>query len=140
MNEHYERKFFNKPKLLIRIKSMFIDTMVIILMMILFTEILEFFHVESGKVRAIFLIPILFYEPISICLGGTIGQRIMKIEVIKFDEFKNQNQKKHISFLFSLIRYITKIVLGWISLLTIHSDYYGQAIHDKVGKSIVSFR
>jgi len=132
--------FFNKPSLMLRIKSMLIDSVVIFSLMLIISFILNSLNIESGRVRGLAFLIVLLYEPILITLKGTIGQRIMGLRVINSSFYKEENDRKNINFIFSILRYITKIFLGWISLLTIHSDQYGQAIHDKVGQSIMTFK
>ena len=44
---------------------------------------------------------------------------------------------KNISFPFALVRYLLKMFLGWISLLTITANDKKKAIHDFVAKSVV---
>jgi hypothetical protein len=46
--------------------------------------------------------------------------------------------KTNINIFYSIFRYLSKLLLGWISLLTIHSDDYGRAIHDKIGNSVMT--
>ena len=80
------------------------------------------------------------YEPILVAFGGTLGQRIMGLSVVHSQSYQSSKEKRNINPLFSFYRYIAKLLLGWISLLTIHSDQYGRVIHDKVGNSIMAFR
>ena len=60
---------FNRPNLLIRIKSMLADSMVIIMLMIIASIILNVLQVESGVVRGITFVLILMYEPIMVAIN-----------------------------------------------------------------------
>lgn len=135
-----QHSYFNKPSLILRIKSMLIDSVIIIFLMFIMSLILNFLSIESGNIRGIALLIVILYEPILVTFGGTIGQRTMGLRVVKSKDFKNNNEKRNINPFNSIFRYISKLLLGWISLLTIHSDNYGQAIHDKIGQSIMTFK
>jgi len=63
----------------------------------------------------------------------------MGLKVQKFSFLENENQKSNLNIFSSVIRFFTKILLGWLSLLTIHGDDYGRAIHDKLGDSVMTF-
>lgn len=134
-----EKIYFNKPGLIPRIKAMVIDSVIIVGLMLLVSSILNLLAIESGTIRGAALVLIFLYEPILVTFGGTIGQRIMGLRVRDFSAYEDNKQKQSINFFSSLIRYTTKLVLGIISLLIIHSDNYGQAIHDKVGNSVMTF-
>jgi len=130
---------FNRPSLLARIKSMMADSIVIIILMIIAATILNTLHIESGLIRAIALSLILLYEPIMVAIDRTIGQRIMGLRVRNYTKFINEGTSENINILYSLLRFLAKVLLGWVSLLTIHSNTYGQAIHDKLGNSVMTF-
>ena len=135
-----DKIYFYKPQLIKRIKSMMLDTVLIIFLMFLMSLILGVLNIESGLVRGICLGLVVLYEPILVTFGGTIGHRIMGLRVRSFSSYSTDKSENSINFFYSLIRFATKILLGWISLLTIHSDDYGQAMHDKVGNSIMTFK
>jgi len=130
---------FNRPSLLTRIKSMLADSLVIIALMAIAATILNMLNIESGLVRGITLSLILLYEPIMVAIDRTIGQRIMGLRVRNYTKFIDEDTSENINIFYSLIRFGAKILLGWVSLLTIHSNTYGQAIHDKVGNSLMTF-
>lgn len=137
--EDFKQEFlFDKPSLIKRIKCTIIDTMMIILIMYLISIVINGLNIKSGLVRGLALGLTLLYEPIMTSIARTIGQQIMGLRVLNFaPESINENDKK-ISLVKSLARYFFKVTLGWISLLTIHSDIYGRAIHDKVSSSIMT--
>lgn len=138
--ENFEEQldYFNKPNLILRVKSMMVDSFIIIALMYVAFLLLDNLGIGSGKIKGTILGLIFLYEPILTSINRTIGQKIMGLRVRKFGEYKNNGKRINISMVSSIIRYITKILLGWISLLTIHSDKYGQAIHDKIGNSLMT--
>ena len=129
--------YFNKPSLLVRMKCTMIDTVVFIILMYVVSAILNSLNIESGTIRAFALVIIILYEPIMTSVSRTLGQKIMGIRVRKFTPFVKDKEKLNISIFKSMIRFVSKLLLGFISLLTIHGDSYGQAIHDKLGNSIM---
>jgi uncharacterized RDD family membrane protein YckC len=136
---HGELFYFNKPGLMERMKSTLIDACVVIFLLYLASMLLNSLGIESGVVKAFFLVLVFLYEPIAMAMDRTIGQRMMGLKVVNFSLYKNNDKTIKINILSSLVRYAAKLFLGWISLLTIHSDKYGQAIHDKLGNSVVLF-
>lgn len=131
---------FRKPSLILRVKSMIIDTFFVIVLMYLASLILNSFAIESGQIRAISLSLIFLYEPIFTSINQTFGQKIMGIQVRNYQHLRESKTKVNINFFVSLFRYFIKIALGWISLLTIHSDSYGRAIHDKLSNSVMTHK
>lgn len=134
---------FNKvniiaPSLPNRIKSMFIDSIVIIVLMFLASKLLELMHVESTAIRVAIFALVFMYEPIMVSYKRTIGQKIMKIRVRDYSKIVNSGDEININFFFSILRYITKLLLGWISLITIHYDNHSRAMHDYISKSVMT--
>jgi len=117
---------------------MIIDTFMIIVLMYIAFLVLDNLAIESGKIRGLIMGSIFLYEPIFTSINRTVGQKIMGLRVRKFEDFRKNKNKSNINIVNSIIRYIAKILLGWVSLLTIHSDNYGQAIHDKMGNSLMT--
>lgn len=138
-SKHGENKsvLFNKPSLIIRIQAMFIDIIIITSMMMLITQILILINIDSPELRVLFFALVVLYEPILVTFDRTIGQRFMGLQVYNHSEWSKGNKKAKIPFVFSLVRFTTKFSLGWLSLLTIHLDPYGRAIHDRIGDSLI---
>lgn len=130
--------YFNKPSLVLRIKSIFVDSLVIIVLMMIASKIVNLLDIDSGMVRGIVLVSILLYEPILTSLNRTVGQKIMGLRVRNYSSLKKSDQPKNINIGWSLLRFVIKTLLGWISLLTIHSNVYGKAIHDSVSGSVMT--
>lgn len=126
-----------KPSLLTRIKSSLIDSVILILLMYLASLVIGSFEQVPNYVRMISFILIWLYEPIFVTLGQTLGQKLTGLKVSHFDKSDFGKQRSKVKFHHSLIRYLFKIILGWISLLTIHRDPYGRAIHDKLSKTVM---
>jgi len=127
----------NYPVLLDRFKAVFADSIVLIILMKIITDIFSLFDNVPDISRAIAFVFIFFlYDPLFTSIfGGTIGHRINGIRVKK-----EINTNKNISFPMAFIRFIIKASLGWISMLTVPSDEKKKAIHDNLANSIVIYK
>jgi uncharacterized RDD family membrane protein YckC len=128
---------FNYPSVLYRLKAALIDTSIIIAFMFIVISIFSFFEnvPDSFRIGA-FMFIFIFYDPLFTSIfGGTVGHMIMKIQVKRIN-----NLNKNIPFILALIRYIVKVSLGWISLLTVTNNKKKLAIHDMVVRSIVLYK
>ncbi len=117
-----------------RIKAAFVDALLLIASMYVISEILNSFEAVPSYVR-ILLATLLFvlYDPIFTSVyGGTIGHSFSNIQVKK-----DSNREKNISFPMALLRFILKVTLGWISLLTTTGNPKKKAIHDYAANSVV---
>ena len=130
--------YFHKPELLPRIKSTLIDSVVVIALMMIAAAVLNQLNIQSGTVRGITLFLIPLYEPIMTSISQTLGQKIMGLRVRRYINIAEGGQVQNINIIASIFRYILKVSLGWLSLLTIHSDKYGRAIHDNVASSVMT--
>lgn len=117
-----------------RIKASVIDSIIVILLMYALSEIFRGFESVSETTRFVcFIVICVIYEPLFVSLfGHTIGHSYSKIMVKQ-----SNNPNKNISFPKALIRYILKVFLGWISLLTVSGNPQKQAIHDIAAGAIV---
>jgi len=118
------------PDLKTRIQSTFIDTVLMIGLMFFAATLLEKINPaqeeEDGVIRGLIFILIWgIYEPVSMTIGCTLGNYLMKIRVRKFGD-----NNKRINLLQSYIRFVVKILLGWLSFVTINSNKERRAIHD----------
>jgi uncharacterized RDD family membrane protein YckC len=121
------------PLLIDRFQSVLIDSIVIILLMFILSSVIENFATLSNAVRILlFFVLWAIYEPLATTLGFTLGNYIAGIRV---RNFKNMNMK--IDFFRSFIRFIIKVVLGWLSLITIFSNKERRALHDLVSGSVM---
>ena len=125
------------PGILLRIQALFADQLVVIAGMILLTftfSVIGDVPVEAKMVG--FVLIVLLYDPLcTSILGGTLGHRLIGIRVKReYDDDRN------ILFPLAVLRYVFKILLGWVSLLSIGSNPRRRAIHDILSGSIVIFK
>ena len=120
------------PYLLTRYKAALIDGL---LQFSLFAVLMILIKDPENRPMAfiIFLIISLLYEPIFLTvLSGTIGHKMMKIKIKTI-----HNTSKNINLFQGLVRIFSKIILGWLSFLTINFNAEHRAIHDYLSSSIV---
>lgn len=117
-----------------RVNAVFLDLLVPFALIYLATSILESMGTVETYMRiSAFVFVFFIYDPLFVTLfGGTIGHLILGISVKRAN-----NPDKKIYFHWALIRYMIKLFLGWISLLTVSSNSQSQAIHDIAVGSIV---
>lgn len=128
-----ERESNEYPLLIDRIKSTMIDTVLLIALMFICSKALGGPPDSAGGVRAVcFVTVFVLYDPLCTAFGCTVGNYFIKIRVRR-----NDDHSKRINFFFALIRYIVKVLLGWISFLTIHSNRERRAIHDMAAGSVM---
>lgn len=120
------------PFLLERIQSILIDSILIIACMILISDVLSNFKNVPDWLRAVLLILIFLYEPIMTTFGGTIGNNIKRIQVRK-----NSDETQSINFFQAIIRYFFKLLLGWLSFITIFSSNKKRAVHDIISGTVM---
>ena len=121
------------PQLTDRIQSTFIDTILIVILIFVFANILDKFDNVPDWVRVImFAALFIAYEPLFMTLGCTLGNYFKGIRVRK-----NSDSTKRINIFQAIIRYPIKVFLGWISFLTIGSNSKRRAIHDLVSGSVM---
>ncbi len=127
MNDDYAR-------LPSRVKAAFIDGVTIIILIYGITEILSLFDFVPNYIRGgLFFLVFFLYEPLLISLfGRTVGHLLCDL-VVK----NGENEKKNILFHLAVIRFILKVLLGWLSLLTVTGNEKNQAIHDFAANSVV---
>ena len=135
--EKEEKPDYSKVYVLPTIKTRYISILIdgICLLLIAFgiSALFEKNAAVSGLVRGItIVIVIIFYEPILVTLGCTIGQFFMNIRVRDF-----RNPEKKLSFYLVIVRFIIKIILGWLSFLTVTFNINRRAIHDLASGSIM---
>jgi cytochrome bd-type quinol oxidase subunit 2 len=121
------------PKLIDRVQSTLIDTVFIVVLSLAFANILEKFDIVQVNVKIIIFAGIVIgYEPLCITFGTTLGNYIKGIRVRK-----NADPTKRINILQAFIRYPIKLLLGWVSFLTIGANAKRRAIHDIVSGSVM---
>ena len=125
------------PDLKTRVQSTFIDTMLMLGLMFLAAIILDKINPsqedEDGWIRGVIFISIWgIYEPVSMTIGCTLGNYLMKIRVKR-----NSDNTKRINLVQAFVRFALKILLGWVSFLTIHGNKERRAIHDFAAGSVM---
>lgn len=126
MNEQY-------PEIKDRIQSTFIDTILLIVIMFIFSALIDKYENIPDWLRISIFVSLFFiYEPVCQSLGFTLGNLIKGIRVRK-----SSNPNKRINIFQAFIRYPVKVLLGWISLLTVGSDSKKRAIHNLVSGSVM---
>lgn len=120
------------PFILERIQSILIDSVIIMACMILFSDILSNFKNVPNWVRAFLFVSLFLYEPVMTTFSGTIGNNIKGIRVRK-----NSDENTSITFFQAVIRYAFKLLLGWLSFISIFSNNKKRAIHDIVSGTVM---
>lgn len=121
------------PLLTDRVQSTFIDTVFVIILMFVFASFLDKMENPPDWLRiALFFGLFAIYEPVCTAFGCTLGNYIKKIRVRRMG---HPDQK--INLLQAFLRYITKVLLGWISFLTMHTNPERRAIHDLIADSVM---
>jgi uncharacterized RDD family membrane protein YckC len=121
------------PQLVSRVKSTIIDVVLIIVSLFVITWVLDQFTQVPDWVRVILFIGIwLVYEPLATTLGCTLGNYIAKIRVRR-----ESNESKRINLLQAYVRFIIKIIFGWLSFWTILFIEKKRALHDIVPGTVV---
>lgn len=132
MEAEDERGYFYPP-LLTRIKSILIDGLFMIVLLLLFGEILGNHEDTAGWVRALILFGIFgVYEPVCTSLGCTLGQYLMGIRVRRYED-----ETRRLNIFRSIIRFLAKSLLGVISFVIIHFNNESRAIHDLIAGSVM---
>ncbi len=121
------------PPLSDRVQSTFIDAIFLVILMFIFSSLLDRYEDVPNWIRIVLFIGIwVAYEPVATSLGYTIGNYVKNIRVRR-----KTDVSKRINIVQAIIRYAVKIVLGWLSFLTIHSNKERRAIHDLLVGSVM---
>jgi uncharacterized RDD family membrane protein YckC len=122
------------PSLLQRVKAVFVDVLVMLLVFALTAQIIGIVGEVPDWVRAsVLLFMVYLYEPVCVSLfGGTLGHFLIGLRVKQAGK-----PDKKLSILVAMFRFFMKTILGWISFLTIGSNNHKRAIHDFASGSIV---
>ncbi len=117
-----------------RVKAVAVDSIVIVIFGVLTSMTLKEFNEFPDHYRAVpFVFIFLLYDPIFTSLfGGTLGHLMIGLRVRK-----SKDESKRIIFPLALIRFVIKVSLGWISLLTVTGNEKKQSVHDTVVGSVV---
>jgi len=125
------------PSLSRRIQSIFIDGLLMIGLMLVSAWVLDNINPEQKEgdewIRAVLFIGIWgVYEPLAMTFGCTLGNYFIKIRVRKHGD-----TGKKINIIQAYVRFVIKILLGWISFITISFTAEKRAIHDFASGTIM---
>ncbi|GGH14857.1 RDD family protein [Sphingobacterium alkalisoli] len=124
------------PGLLERVKAIVIDNVLVLGSLFLVSAIISAFGGAPDSVRIICLLFIFFlYDPLFTSIfGGTVGHMIMGLRVKK-----EHDVGKNVIFPLAMVRFIAKVFLGGISLITVSTNARKRAIHDQIAGTIVVY-
>ena len=127
------KKGYTTSGIFLRVKALVIDNLILIALIYLSTDLLSIFKNNSTNIKIVlFLLIFVIYEPLCISFfGKTLGQYLNRIKVIQ------HNKGGKLNLLQSIIRYLFKCLLGWLSLVTISFNKDQKAIHDILVNSVV---
>ncbi|WP_319002456.1 RDD family protein [Dechloromonas denitrificans] len=121
------------PRLIRRVRAILIDSVLLPITVfgsLILGDALGVSH-TYGKV-ALILLPIFVLEPGLVAVtGGTIGHHSMKIRIATIDGQRN------INIFAATLRFLAKLLLGWLSLIFVLTTKKHQAIHDLLARSVV---
>lgn len=120
-----------------RIKAAIIDGIVMVIIMFGFYKVFGFFGEVSDVIRGSAMVFVfVLYDPITTSMfGATLGHSSVGIMVKRFSD-----ETRNIPFPMALLRFITKVVLGWVSLLSVSLSDNKRAVHDFVAGSVVMYQ
>ena len=116
-----------------RVKAAMIDAVIIILLLLASTDLLSNFDNPPNYLKQlIFVFIFLLYEPIMVStLGASVGHHFNNLRI------QQEASSQKINLIVAILRFIIKMLLGWLSLLTVGSQKKKQALHDLIAKSVV---
>ena len=116
-----------------RVKAALVDSFVLALIMVSVVPALAGIESLPHFFRILItLLPIFLFEPVLVTLtGGSPGHHLFRIKI------RNIAEDRKLSILKSIIRFIVKAFLGFISLTLILFTKKHQALHDIASGSIV---
>src|SRR5437763_772029 len=102
-------------------------------LMIAFASVLDRYANAPDWIRIVLFFAIWgIYEPVCTTFGSTVGNYLKGIRVRRASDVS-----KKINFIQALVRYVLKMLLGWISFLTMHLNTQKRAIHDFAAGSVM---
>lgn len=123
------------PRLIRRIQALLIDGLV--LPVAVLGSVVVAAHFDGTGGYAVFFSGLMIFVlgPALVSFtGGTVGHHLRGLRVI------HPRSKKHLNVLSATLRFVFKILLGWLSLITYFTTKRYQSIHDLVSNSVVTLR
>jgi uncharacterized RDD family membrane protein YckC len=125
-------KVYHYPLLVKRYQSLLIDGLFWLFIMVVTMVIIGESEWRSAVMISLALTASLLYEPLLTVYASTVGQRVIGIQVRKIS-----NPDERLSVTDAYARVIVKLLLGWVSFITINFNRQHRAIHDLAGSSVV---
>ncbi|WP_264509342.1 RDD family protein [Flavobacterium sp. N1719] len=124
------------PQLQERTKAAMIDSVLLISLIIVTGDLLQWMPNPSPTLKAtLFFLYFVLYEPLLVSIrGGTIGHALAGISIRRF-----HYTTEKINFFAALWRFLLKITLGWISVISYFTNKEGRMIHDKLSGAIMVY-
>ncbi len=123
-------------RLIKRVRAVLFDGLLMTLLLALLFGLVSLLGIQTRSLKlGIIVLPLVLFEPCLVAFtGGTVGQHWQKIRVTRRDG------QCRIHLLAAIIRFIAKLLLGWLSFVTIFASRRHQAIHDFLVGSIVTHK
>ncbi len=116
-----------------RYMAIIYDAIFFLLIIFVSAKIILFLNVDGRMAQYVFFVFLFLYDPLCVSFfRATPGHYIKGLRVVSTDG-------KNLNFFKSFIRYVAKITLGILSLITILGSKK-QAIHDKLTSSYVVYK
>lgn len=122
---------YKYPTLLKHVQSNYIDRVITYGLIWLFISAAIRVDSESLALKAIAVLLALSYEPLLVTFGRTVGQMVMGIKV------KQLSMDERVPLLNAFARFWLRMVLGWCTFLTIHTNPERRAMHDLATGAVV---
>jgi uncharacterized RDD family membrane protein YckC len=122
------------PNLVSRVKAVFIDFVIMLVVFSLTSIIIGLVNDVSDFIKGFIAVTMfILYDPLLTAFtGGTLGHKMMGLRVKKYSDTKT-----NISVINAILRFVIKGTMGWLSFLTVTSSKNKRAIHDTLSGSIV---
>ncbi len=119
------------PSLLKRFQSASIDGILLLFLMLGFYQLCDALAVPIW-LRVVFMAFLLLYEPLCMTFGCTLGNYVVGIRVRRDGDYG-----RRIHFGQAVLRYLFKLLLGWLSFLTVHANLRKRAMHDMMTGTVM---
>jgi len=123
---------YRYPLLVKRYQSVMIDFLLLFPIMIVTMVIMGESEARQTVMVSMGIAFALVYEPVLTTYAATLGQYIMGIRVRNA-----MDPQERINIFQAYIRVVVKVLLGWLSFITINFNPQHRAIHDIAGSSVV---
>jgi uncharacterized RDD family membrane protein YckC len=121
------------PRLIRRVQAVLIDSAVLLVVFVFSVALAGYLKLKNDLFgAAIAFLPVILVEPLLVSIkGGTIGHLILGLRV------RSTFDNKNLNIFIAILRTITKVTLGMVSLVCVLTTKKHQAIHDLITGSIV---